>query len=82
MSQLNQPDGNWQVDSTSVARKVLKKNLFKKFSRTSVKPTRGEKGSGLGLHIVRELVALHNGMITVDSQPGQGTVFRIQLRLP
>ncbi len=36
---------------------------------------RSEKGSGLGLSIVHQLVARLNGMITAESTPGEGTVF-------
>lgn len=36
---------------------------------------RSEKGSGLGLSIVHQLVTKLNGTITVESMPGEGTVF-------
>ena len=36
---------------------------------------RSEKGSGLGLSIVHQLAAKLNGTITVESTPGEGTVF-------
>lgn len=53
--------------------------LFKKFSRTSVRPTAGEKSTGLGLYIVKELVRLHGGTIDVRTTPGQGSTFRFGL---
>jgi signal transduction histidine kinase len=37
-------------------------------------------GSGLGLAIARQLVQAHGGKISVDSQPGQGTTFTIELK--
>lgn len=39
-------------------------------------------GSGLGLAISQELAAAMGGRITVDSRPGRGTTFRVELPLP
>jgi CheY-like chemotaxis protein len=41
--------------------------------------TKGNYGSGLGLAIVYSMVDRHHGWIEVDSEPGQGTTFRIRL---
>lgn len=40
---------------------------------------RGVPGSGLGLALVRAIVARHNGSITLRSRPGEGTVFTLRL---
>jgi two-component system cell cycle sensor histidine kinase/response regulator CckA len=42
--------------------------------------TKGEgKGTGLGLSTVRSIVVNHNGFITLKTQPGRGTTFRVYL---
>ena len=52
-------------------------HLFDKFFRVPGQP-RGS-GTGLGLPIVREIVAAHGGTIRCDSHQGNGTVFRLTL---
>lgn len=39
-------------------------------------------GIGLGLAITRRLVALHGGALSLESQPGQGSIFHVYLPLP
>ena len=41
--------------------------------------TKGEKGTGLGLWIVRGIINNHGGKISVRSKPGKGTVFKIEI---
>ena len=53
--------------------------LFKDFGRTSVKPTGGEKSTGLGLAICRKIVEAHHGGITAENLPERGCAFRVTL---
>ncbi len=40
---------------------------------------KGEKGTGLGLTLVKRIVDAHNGRIEVESAPGRGSIFRVAL---
>ncbi len=55
-------------------------HIFEPFYRGNVARAGQIRGSGLGLSLVREIVAAHNGRIEVDSQEGQGT--RVVVYLP
>jgi len=54
-------------------------NLFREFSRTSVRSTAGEKSTGLGLAIAKRIVEAHGGRIWVESEVGKGSAFRFVL---
>lgn len=56
-----------------------RENLFSEFVRIKNEKTRNITGSGLGLSIVKKVVELYNGTITVDSVPDIGTTFTVRL---
>jgi signal transduction histidine kinase/CBS domain-containing protein len=51
----------------------------KKHILTAFFTTKGSKGTGLGLLITQKIVQEHGGTLSVDSEPGKGTVFTIFL---
>jgi len=53
--------------------------LFDKYEQTRSRATRGEKGTGLGLYITKQLVEMHGGEIHVQSEIGKGSVFTFTL---
>ncbi|HEX7904111.1 MAG TPA: HAMP domain-containing sensor histidine kinase [Chitinophagaceae bacterium] len=57
------------------------KNLFKKFYRVRQDEEYLAKGFGIGLTFVQTIVAAHKGKVTIESVPGTGTTFSIQLPL-
>lgn len=57
------------------------KQLFKPFSRLSVKSTGGERSTGLGLTITKKIIIGHGGKIWVESQENVGTTFYFTIPL-
>jgi signal transduction histidine kinase len=53
--------------------------LFTPFTRLAARPTGGEFSHGLGLSISHEIVGLHGGRIRVQSAPGAGSTFIVEL---
>ncbi|AFZ04102.1 response regulator [Calothrix sp. PCC 6303] len=53
--------------------------LFERFRQAEGSENRSYEGSGLGLALVKELVEIHGGQVSVESVYGQGTTFTISL---
>lgn len=56
--------------------------LFQAFSQADASTTRRYGGTGLGLAVSSQLAGLMGGTLTVDSTPGQGSLFTLTLELP
>lgn len=70
----------WVQDTGKGVPADLQEKIFEPFSTTGRK--RRPEGIGLGLSITRHLVALHEGVITLESKPGSGSTFHVYLPLP
>lgn len=60
--------------------KEAQQKVFEKFYRvTDNEKVREVSGSGLGLALVKQIIELHGGEISLESEPGKGSVFTISL---
>lgn len=55
--------------------------IFDRFYKVDKARSVGGGGSGLGLSLVKKIVEMHGGKVTVRSQPGEGTGFKVSLPL-
>jgi two-component system, OmpR family, sensor histidine kinase SenX3 len=56
-----------------------RKRIFEPFKRGAAAASAQIPGSGLGLYLVRRIVAAHGGEVTVQSVPGHGSIFTLHL---
>ncbi|WP_059045116.1 sensor histidine kinase [Paenibacillus rubinfantis] len=54
-------------------------HIFERFYKADKSRTRSSGGSGLGLSIVKKIVDIHEGEITVTSEPGKGSSFKVAI---
>jgi two-component system, sensor histidine kinase and response regulator len=58
-----------------------RERIFDRFVRSAIATRQAIPGTGLGLTIARDIVAAHDGTITVESDEGRGSTFKIWLPL-
>ena len=73
---LSVADTGVGMDASQTAR------LFQRFSQVDAASTRKHGGTGLGLAICKGLAEAMGGGVSVESTPGQGSVFHVHLRAP
>ncbi len=60
---------------------AAQKIIFEKFTQVHSREQGKPQGTGLGLFITKNIVEQHGGSIQVESQPGHGATFKVQLPL-
>ncbi|HEX7259537.1 MAG TPA: PAS domain-containing sensor histidine kinase, partial [Candidatus Saccharimonadia bacterium] len=71
-----------RVEDTGVGIAVEDQSkIFQRFARVYNPLSVARGGTGLGLYLTRNIVDMHQGRIGVDSKPGAGTIFDIELPL-
>ncbi len=71
----------WVRDTGIGIAQEQQQTVFEPFL-TAVSPHRRTEGIGLGLNITRQLVLLHGGKLTLESEVAQGSTFHVYLPLP
>jgi len=65
-------------NGVGMSTEILKK-IFSNSDHYSTYGTSNERGTGLGLVLCKEMIDKNNGNLTVESEPGKGSVFKVSL---
>ena len=79
---LSQENGSFQLAVTDTGTGIPADELprlFERFHRVEGAQGRTYEGSGIGLALVQELTRLHGGSVTVESEYGKGSTFRVSI---
>nr|WP_276611289.1 PAS domain-containing protein [Fodinibius halophilus] len=79
---LASDDDYWHVkvkDEGQGMSKEVQDQLFRDETNESQTGTAGEKGTGIGLRLCKDLVESHDGMLDFDSELGEGTTFVLSI---
>ena len=79
---LTEVDASWRVSVLDDGFGIEPQNqgqLFKRFARIETDANRHLVGMGIGLYLVQEVARAHAGRVLVDSRPGAGSEFTLEL---
>jgi signal transduction histidine kinase len=83
ISAAGTPAGELQISVSDTGVGIVpsqRKRIFEPFHQGAPRPGDNlQEGTGLGLALVKGLVELHGGTVTVSSEPGQGSTFTVAL---
>lgn len=79
---LTEVHGHWRISVLDDGFGIEPENqgqLFKRFARIETDANHHLVGMGIGLYLVHEVARAHSGRVTVDSRPGVGSEFGLEL---
>jgi signal transduction histidine kinase len=81
-ARLTEADGYWRMSILDDGFGIDPEHqgeLFKRFARIETEANRHLVGMGIGLYLVQEVARAHDGRVLVDSRPGAGSEFTLEL---
>ncbi len=78
---VNQQIYIWVYNSSSTVSPADQRRIFQRFARAPISHRTRSEGAGLGLAIVQAIADAHGGTVTLESEPGKGTIFTLVLPL-